>query len=141
MRKLGVAVLVAATVGPATASHAEKFAFKPFVTPSKNIECAFLQSGKHIDVRCDIRSQDNPMKPRPKSCEFDFGGSYGVGRTGRAHRLCVSDSVHDDHAKVVAYGTSYSFKGITCKSTTAFLRCKNTSGHGFKLSRSAQKLF
>jgi hypothetical protein len=111
-----------------------------FRTPSKNIDCAFF-GPKGASVRCDIRETDNAPKPRPKSCEFDYGNSYGVTRKGRGHRNCVSDSVADPDARVVRYGHSIKRYGIRCRSRESGLRCINARGHGFILSRSKQTVF
>ena len=125
--------LLALALVPAAASAA----FTLFQTPSGNTGCAI--TGK--SVRCDLLRNDAAKPPRPASCEFEWGNSFGLDRTGRAKRLCNSDTVFDPDARVLAYGSSISRKGIKCTSRSSGLRCKNRSGHGFKLSREAQKLF
>ncbi len=60
---------------------------------------------------------------------------------GKARRACVSDAVSSPTARVLAYGKTFRYGGIRCKSRTSGLRCRNRSGHGFKLNRSARRLF
>ena len=76
-----------------------------------------------------------------KSCQFDAGTAFGMRASGRASALCVSDSVFDPHAKVLAYGKSRKFGSFKCTSKTTGLRCTNHSGHGFFLNRDRYKLF
>jgi hypothetical protein len=122
----------AAAVGPGRPTF--------FRTPSGNIRCAFFGPSP-ASVRCDITKTDNAPRPRPASCEFDYGMSYGMRARSRAHRLCVSDSVAGPHARVLRYGHSISRHGIRCSSRKAHLRCVNRRHHGFTLSRAAQTLF
>jgi hypothetical protein len=53
----------------------------------------------------------------------------------------VSDSVSDPKAQVVKDGHSIERYGMTCRTRTGTLRCANTHGHGFFLSRAAQRVF
>jgi hypothetical protein len=92
-------------------------------------------------VRCDVKETDDPPPPRPKSCEFDYGNSFGLTRTGKGHRNCISDSVNDPHAKVIRYGHSIKRYGIRCRSRKSGLRCTNPRHHGFFLSRAKQTLY
>ncbi len=112
-------------------------AFTFFKTPSGNTGCAITGTS----VRCDLLRNDAAKPPRPASCDFEWGNSFGLDRTGRARRLCNSDTVFDPGARVLAYGSSIKRRGIKCTSRESGLRCKNRSGHGFKLSRQSQKLF
>jgi hypothetical protein len=62
--------------------------------------------------------------------------------TGRAHVLCIGDTVLDPKAKVLKYGESKLYGGkFRCTSRVSGLRCQNRSGHGFFLSRQKQSLF
>jgi hypothetical protein len=102
--------------------------------PSRNIECAEFTDARRT-LRCDIRSGLKPLPPRPASCEFDWGAGFIMGRRGRAHVSCVSDSVHSPSARVLRYGTTWRRDGFVCRSSRAGLRCRNAAGHGFFLSR------
>jgi hypothetical protein len=75
------ALLLAASATPAAA-------FKGFETPSHNIGYVLDQQG----ARCDIHRHSWPLPKRPKSCEFDHGGSLFIGVKGRGEYGCVSDS-------------------------------------------------
>jgi hypothetical protein len=111
-----------------------------FRMPSKNIECAEF-TGARPTLRCDIRSGLKPLPPKPASCEFDWGAGFVMGRRGRAHVSCVSDSVHSPSARVLRYGTTWRRDGLACRSSRAGLRCRNASGHGFFLSRERSYAF
>jgi hypothetical protein len=123
-----VAVLVV-IAAPARAEPASYF----FRTPSKNIYCAWLSASPVL--RCDILSGVRPLPPKPPSCDFDWGAGFDLRRTGRARILCVSDSVVTSAAKVLRYGQTWRRGGFTCISRTVGLRCRNSSSHGFFLSR------
>jgi hypothetical protein len=118
----------------ATAAHGGANQF--FRTPSKNIYCAYFGS-----LRCDIRSGLKPKPRRPPGCEFDWGQTLVLGRSGTARVGCVSDSVFDPKARVLAYGTIWRRGGITCVSKTTGLRCFNARNHGFFLSRARSYRF
>ena len=105
-----------------------------FRMPSRNIECAEF-TGTRATLRCDIRSGVKPLPPKPASCEFDWGAGFVMGRRGRAHVSCVSDSVHSPSARLLRYGTTWRRDGFVCVSRTTGLRCRNAAGHGFFLSR------
>jgi hypothetical protein len=53
----------------------------------------------------------------------------------------VSDAVGGPKVRVLRYGRSIERYGMRCTSRTSHLRCVNRRGHGFTLSRSAQRLF
>ena len=112
-----------------------------FQTPSGNIFCAYINFEEHRSLRCDISRMDNPPAPKPRSCEFDWGSSFGVSPRGKAYRLCVSDTPMDPKFKKLPYGSTWKRGPFTCRSRTTHLRCTNLRGHGFKLSRSKQTLF
>jgi hypothetical protein len=55
---------------------------------------------------------------------------------------CVSDLVVPGRPRSSAYGDRFAFKaGTRCTVTPPNVRCTNTAGHGFALSRSALKTF
>jgi Family of unknown function (DUF6636) len=99
-----------------------------FKMPSGNIGCEL--SG--TTLRCDIRSGLKP--PPPKGCAGDWGGavltSHGAGKP-----RCSSDTIYDDSAPALAYGSTWGGGGITCLSDPSGLQCSNLSGHSFFLSR------
>lgn len=132
MRRL-LLVLVALVVAVPAATAAPNPFFR---TPSKNIYCAYFES-----LRCDIKSGLKPRPARPAGCDFDWGQTLELSRTGRAKIGCVSDSVYDPHSRALAYGSTWSRGGITCRSKPTGLRCTNRSGHGFFMSRARSYRF
>jgi hypothetical protein len=136
LRKAVAAAIAGAAVA-ASAAFAASAApgIETFRTPSGNILCAYLHSAADTSLRCDILSGLKPRPPKPRSCEFDYGGSVGLTATGRTQVLCVSDTATSPQAKVIAYGRTWRGGPFTCSSKVAGLRCSNRAGHGFFLSR------
>jgi hypothetical protein len=54
---------------------------------------------------------------------------------------CHGDTAIDPHAPVLAYGKTWRRNGFTCTSKAIGLRCTNTSGHGFFISRARSYRF
>ena len=107
------------------------------MTPSKNIGCA-LQKGF---ARCDIRNYSWRPPPKPKTCEFDYGGSLNVGGNSPGELGCVSDTVAGS-TQVLAYGTYVRAGNFRCISRAEGVTCENTrSGHGFLIARQTYRLF
>ena len=137
-RPLLLAALVAfAVLVPASSA----VALVQFQSPSTNIGCI----GDATGVRCDVRTTSATPPKRPKSCHFDWGAAYEVGRTGRGHGLCASDTAlaaPGDGRRKLAYGTSIKIgTKLTCTSRTTGMTCRNTGGHGFTLSKTVIRLF
>lgn len=101
---------------------------RKFQMPSKNIACAFYSHA----LRCDIKSG---LKPQPKrKCDLDWTG-LAITAHGKASPVCAGDTVADKNAPVLQYGHKYRRQDVVCKSRTDGLRCHNSKGHGFFLSR------
>jgi hypothetical protein len=99
-----------------------------FQMPSGNIGCLF----GFRRLRCDILSG---LDPEPaEACEFDWVG-VDMGVAGPASPNCGSDTVYDEDAPTLAYGSTWSRGGITCESDESGLSCTNREGHGFTLAR------
>jgi hypothetical protein len=133
MRTLLVLAAALAVAAPAGGARPDEF----FRTPSKNIRCGYFVA----QLRCDIASGLKPLPPKPTSCDFDWGQTYFLTRRGRAVIGCVSDSVSSPSARVLAYGTTWRKGGIVCRSRAIGMRCTNTSGHGFFMSRARSYRF
>jgi hypothetical protein len=58
-----------------------------------------------------------------------------------AERICYGDTVQDDKLTTLSYGQTWERDGLRCKSDQCGVRCVNPTGHGFELSRSAQRVF
>ena len=99
-----------------------------FKMPSGNIGCALLGT----TLRCDIRSG---LKPPPaKACAGDWTGAV-LAATGKAKPSCASDTIYDDSAPELDYGSTWGGGGLSCLSSTSGLQCSSTAGHSFFLSR------
>lgn len=130
-------VLLPLTVAAPGASAASAEFFQ---LPSKRIGCVVF-SGKTPTLRCDINGATNRPPAKPRSCEFDFGFSFGLSPRGKARRLCVSDAGTDPEARILRYGQRYRRFGFTCTSRQSGLTCTNRDGRGFRLARASQRLF
>jgi hypothetical protein len=138
---LAVGVIVMALLaGSALASPSATL--KGFQTPTRNIVCGGT-NGSQAWLRCDITSGLKPKPARPKSCEFDYGGTLTLSAKGRARIGCVSDAVlpNPPKAPVLAYGKVWRHGPFRCKSARTGLTCRNKAGHGFFLSRQSWKRF
>jgi hypothetical protein len=141
-----LALIAAAAVAAAAAAlpaSARTVTYISFRTPSKNIYCAYSSADSTTPafLRCDIRSHLKPAPPRRSCVEGVYGESVGMTRTGAAHVLCISDTVYNPAARVLAYGTSWSRDGFRCTSRAAGLTCTNPRGHGFFLSRESWRVY
>jgi len=140
MRRVRIAIGVGAAgvAMLAFAGSANASSFVQFHTPSGNINCGM----GHGFVRCDTTEHSWTVPPKPATCEFDWGGSIGVGREGPAEFLCVSDAVGGPDSPVLGYGERISKNRFRCTSKTKGVRCVNRkSGHGFFTSREEVRLF
>ena len=113
---------------------------KTFRTPSKNIACAYYPAsitGRAV-FRCDLLSG---LKPRPtRHCDVDWTGA-SMGPRGKAGPTCAGDTVYNTRAPILAYGRTWSYGGVVCKSRTTGLTCHNRDAHGFFLSRASWRVF
>ena len=131
MRLLAPALLLACLL-PA-ASSAAVIAFR---TPTGDIGCVFTSGlGPGASLRCAIRSGLRPRPPKPRGCDLDWGDSYELERTGRAHVTCHGDTAILPRSRVLRYGSSWTRGGFVCTSRVTGLRCRNASDHGFVLGK------
>ncbi|KWX67031.1 DUF6636 domain-containing protein [Mycobacterium sp. NAZ190054] len=109
-----------------------------FTSPSGNIGCILAEDS----VRCDIAARDWAPPPRPADCP-EFTG-YGQGiyltATGAAGFVCAGDTTLGS-GPVLDYGQFRAGGGMRCGSEPAGIRCSNSEGHGFMISRQAYQLF
>lgn len=129
------AVLAAAAVLGAPAAAADIIGF---TSPSGNIGCVLDEDM----VRCDIAARDWSPPPRPDDCpDFtDYGQGIYVNVTGPAAFVCAGDTALGS-GPALEYGQYWAGAGISCTSEPSGIRCSNTDGHGFVLSRQAYQLF
>jgi hypothetical protein len=126
--------LTPAGIAPTSAQASE---FEQFRTPSGNIGCVYGDNS----LRCDIRSRIVPTPPRPNGCDLDWGGGYGLPKTGRAYVMCAGDTAIEPHSRVIPYGTTWTRGRFRCTSKLEGLRCTNASNHGFFLSKDPSYTF
>jgi hypothetical protein len=113
-----------------------------FRLPSGNIYCAYEHySFAPKDLRCEIKSGVKPLPPKPKWCDVDWGAGFAMRQRGPARILCVGDTIHDPKAKVLPYGTTRQLGVFRCSSSVAGLRCVNSTGNGFFLSKERSYAF
>lgn len=109
-----------------------------FTSPSGNIGC-ILADGM---VRCDVAERDWAPPPRPSDCpDFtDYGQGLTLGTTGRASFVCAGDTTLGS-GPALPYGQFEAGGGVSCTSEPSGMRCSNSDGHGFTLSRQDYTLF
>lgn len=123
---------------------ADSYANGHFKTPSSNIVCSyFIHIGSRAsesNVACVIKSGLRPAPTRRPCQDGGYAGDRVYLRvTGRVDvPSCAGDPgpyVYVDMARVLGYGKTWKGGGLRCTSAEAGLTCRNTSGHGFFLSR------
>ena len=127
-------------VATAAGAHSTALHSKTFRTPSKNIGCAYYPAsvtGKVV-FRCDLLSG---LRPAPKrQCEGDWTGAT-MSLRGFAGPTCAGDTVYDNRAPILRYGSTWTLAGLSCSSKATGLTCRNRDGHGFFLSRQSWRTF
>jgi hypothetical protein len=130
------AVFMMLLAGPAAASE-----YIEFRSPTGNISCGLYSDGAESSVRCDMASLVPSYTAPPPDCEFDWGSSFAVSKTGKGVLACVSDPAASPDAVVLPYGEAISFGGISCVSAKTGMTCTNAEGHGFSISKAKQRLY
>jgi hypothetical protein len=131
---LPIAIAATVFIGPPVAAAD----IVGFTSPSKNIGCLLSDDL----LRCDIEERNWSPPPRPTDCP-DFTG-YGQGislhPTGSAQFVCAGDTAMGG-GPVLPYGQYQAGGGMSCNSEPSGMRCSNSDGHGFTISRDAYRLF
>ena len=129
---VGAAIAVAAFVG------APDGAAEGFTSPSGNIGCILSDTS----LRCDVGDRDWSPPPRPADCpDFsDYGQGILIHPTGPARFVCAGDTAMGG-GPVLAYGQFQAGGGMSCNSEPSGMRCSNSDGHGFTISRQAYRIF
>ncbi|MBI5337088.1 hypothetical protein EV589_4793 [Mycobacterium sp. BK558] len=109
-----------------------------FTSPSGNIGCMLEDDY----VRCDIAARNWAPPPRPADCPDVTGYGQGIAlqSTGSARFVCAGDTALNS-GPALPYGHSRSSAAIDCTSEQSGVRCTNSDGHGFRLSREEYALF
>ncbi len=114
-----------------------------FMMPSKNIYCAFTNElpERAQYLRCQITSLLNPMPPRDRSCDLDWGNGLVLPKAAKAKVLCAGDTIYSPNYPILRYGQTWKKAGFTCKSATNGLTCTNAKRQGFFLNREEWRTF
>ncbi len=109
-----------------------------FTSPSGNIACAM----EPAEVRCDIRDRAWSPPARPAECpsQTGFGQGIRIRAQGPAGFVCGGDTTFGA-GSALPYGQYQANGGVSCNSEPSGMRCSNSDGHGFTLSREAYSLF
>ncbi len=136
MNRLSMAAVLASAAlfcAPVAGAH-----IVGFTSPSGNIGCMLSDDL----LRCDIAARNWSPPPRPAACpaDTDYGQGILVHPTGPATFVCAGDTALGG-GPAMAYGEYQAGGGMSCNSESSGMRCSNSDGHGFILSRQAYKLF
>jgi hypothetical protein len=116
-----------------------------FKTPSNNIFCVIedpYDNHPFSDLRCDIVEGSSAAARRPNNCPLEWGDAFSISQNGNMGvRICHGDTVRNDEMMVLPYGAVWRQRNFFCKSEINGLTCVNSKGHGFMLSRAAQRIF
>ena len=113
-----------------------------FRTPSNNIYCQFNEIDSDKTLRCDLREMTNRPPRRPRDCDLEWGDAFEIDAKAKSgERICHGDTVMDPKLPALAYGQTWERGGFRCKVEQSGVTCANPSGHGFELSKSAQRVF
>ena len=110
-----------------------------FTSPSGNIACMLDEDL----LRCDIAERDWTPPPRPADCPDMTGYGQGISLHphGPANFVCAGDTTFGGSGGVLPYGQFQAGGGMSCNSEPSGMRCSNSDGHGFTISRQAYTLF
>ena len=99
--------------------------------------------GRLRRAHCDaIKSMLNSAPRRPKDCDLEWGQAFEISESSKpAERLCYGDTVADERLPILQYGDTWKRGQFACRSERNGISCLTTNGHGFELSRGAQRLF
>jgi hypothetical protein len=111
-----------------------------FLSPSKNIACAYFDYDKQNTLRCDIMEAMVTAR-RPADCDLEWGKAFEMRSKGSAVRLCYGDTVMDPKMPVLAYGEVWQRGGFTCTAEQTGVTCFNADRRGFSLARAKQEVF
>ena len=113
-------------------------------TPSHHIFCLYQPADgpSPASVRCDLLEPKLQSMPTPRQCTGEFGDAFAITANGaRGSAMCHSDAVRNLQSPVLAYGAAWRPDGFTCVSRSTGLSCANAKGHGFTISREAQRVY
>lgn len=136
MKRFAVAAaLVGAALSGAPAAAGD---IVGFTSPSGNIGCILSEKL----LRCDIDERNWTPPPRAADCPdmIGYGQGISLNPTGPATFVCAGDTTLRG-GPPLAYGEYQAGGGMSCNSEPSGMRCSNSDGHGFFLSRQRYQLF
>ena len=146
VRVVFIALLAAAVAAPAGAMVSGTSGY--FETPSKNIVCGyFTGAGVSTLLECGVASGLVPAAPKPHGgCHVvdPAANRVRLSSTGPTYGFCSGDVgvlALQGRAAVLSYGSTWHRGPFQCSSATTGLTCKNSSGHGFFLSRQSWRSY
>ena len=92
-------------------------------------------------ISCLTEIKGKPVLPRPKDCDLEWGGTFFLGKTGKADMVCQSDFPFNPKARILKDGETVKGNGWQCTASGSEVTCSNQDKHGFKVSQKMQKLF
>ena len=145
VRGLGLAAFVAALALSSGSASAQDNTFG-FTMPSGNVACNLTpgEGGYQSHVRCDFKLMPSNVPPAPNECWAVWGDAFGVETNSAVGlRFChgAGDEAQVPDGPALAYGSTWKGEGFTCTSQTSGVTCVNPLGHGFTVSKEAQRLF
>jgi predicted small lipoprotein YifL len=111
-----------------------------FFTPSRNIRCEFASDQEGQALRCDIIHVRHTPVPT-QACIDAWGHIFALESTGTVHLLCEINLLDTKGYRQLSYGSVWRRGPFACLADLAGLRCANSEGHGFELSRERSKQF
>jgi len=131
VKALALVVVALAVAGAAGAAVPTPEPVKTgFAVPSRNMVCnAGPYRGGNV-LACTVFSEASTRGQKIWSMQTRGRVSVGFLQSNAAREL-----------PLLRYGSSWTWHGFRCTSRRTGLTCKNQSGHGFVLSRQAQRVF
>jgi hypothetical protein len=131
-----------ATVDGRSAPWNSGFDWAQFQSPSGNIGCILgaLGDGGRTEAICEIKHHTYPT-PTSSSCTLDYGDRFVLASSGKATLGCHGDTIINDAAATLPYGTSITWGSFACTSSTSGMWCGNLdNGHYFKVASATYEL-
>lgn len=137
-------VLATASVAAAAGGGAPPPPIKSFKLPGGKIQCVITGgTARQAGVICTADLDPGARRfPRAKCHGVgDTGGAIGLGLTGKAKGVCLSENPFVPPIRTLAYGKLIAVGGISCAaiSKAVGVRCENASARGFSLSTKGWK--
>ena len=111
-----------------------------FHTPSRNINCVGTTIDNVSYMNCTLL-KISTLTVKGMNCDQERNIFFEVKKSGGAKPFCVDGDLGNIHAITLDYGKSVTFDAITCTASATGMECKNSQGHGYSLSKNAQRMF